>query len=159
MATLTPEHAARVALAAFASGAGADPSNPTPPGPVTVGAPLHVERLDRPGRSYFLVPIEEASGIVGVVQVGGEDGQIEQAARLRAPATRLHLSSDEALAAAAQARPELRGWGTPFLGWRPCTESFDSMAPFWVIPHAAGRVHIDIRGRVHGELGTGGRGG
>jgi hypothetical protein len=116
-----------------------------------------VKRLDKPGE-YFLVPIRDGLGLRGVVQVDAERRRVESSAAILDPATELLLRADTALAAALRSRPNLRDWRTPFLGWRPCRESFDSMRPLWVIRHAEGELFVTQSGGVFETL-TSGRGG
>jgi hypothetical protein len=149
----SPNELSRAAFDAFLSRhAGA-----TAPGGLHAGLPIQVERLDRPG-AYFLIPILDTSGLRGIVQIDADQGTVESSAAIRDPGSRFLLSADAALEAASRALPETAGWQTPYLGWRPCRESFDSFAPFWVVPHDGGRVFVTQAGAVFEAL-TSGKGG
>ena len=121
------------------------------------GLPVRVERLDWPG-AYLLVPVRDGSGLRGIVQFDAVRLSVESTAAIRDPGAAFLTSGDAALAAARAALPGGATWGTPFLGWRPCRESADSMQPLWVIPHRGGHVYVSQSGRVFEELSSG-RGG
>jgi hypothetical protein len=118
---------------------------------------MQVERLDRPG-AYFLIPILDSSGLRGIVQIDADQGTVESSAAIRDPGSRFLLSADAALEAASGALPEATGWRTPYLGWGPCRESFDSLSPLWLVPHAGGIVFVTQAGAVFEAL-TSGKGG
>lgn len=118
--------------------------------------PVAVLRLDRPG-GYVLVGIDDEHGLHGLVALT-VDGAVESSALVRNPATVFLSDPSEARAAAEQAFPDRRGWQVPFLGWRPCRESFDSLRPLWVVPHAEGEVFVTQDLAVSQTL-TSGRGG
>jgi hypothetical protein len=120
---------------------------------------VRVVRLDQTGIWYYLVPIRDGAGLRGIVQVDPLTGGEETSARIRDPASPFLLPEGNAVAAARQARPSERNWGTPYLGWRPSKESFDSLRPLWVVPHDGGIVYVDQGGRVFETLTLTGRGG
>jgi hypothetical protein len=127
------------------------------PDGLDAGPPARVKRLDRPG-GYLLVPIHDAVGLRGIVQLDEQGLSVESSAAIRDPAS-VFLATDEAVLEAVQtALPNRHGWGTAFLGWRPCRESFDSMRPLWVVPHADGESYVSQSCEVF-EVLTVGRGG
>lgn len=119
-------------------------------------APARVVRLDRAG-AYWLVPIRDSVGLRGIVQLD-EGGAVAASAAIRDPTAGFLINAAAALAAAKRALPGKRGWGSPYLGWRPCRESFDGMRPLWVIPHSEGNAYVSQGGDVFERL-TAGRGG
>ena len=148
----SPGDAARIALDWFRTQHGEA-------GDLRAGEPVRVVRLDNSSRGYFLVPLRDDAGLSGIVQVDARSGAVETSARIADPSAAFLLPPARALAAARAARPTLSGWGSPFLGWRPCKESFDAMQPLWVVPHGDGVVYVDRSGRVFGALSVSGRGG
>lgn len=126
-------------------------------GRLCAGEPVRVLRLDRDG-SYLLIPLRDAAGLRGVVQLDAVGRSVESVAAVRDPASRFLISGQQALASAQAALPEARDWELPFLGWQPCRESLDPLTPLWVIPHAHGRAFVSQAGQVFVEL-TLGRGG
>ena len=128
-----------------------------PAGTLQAGSVARVARLDRPG-SYFLVPINDASGLRGIVQLDTASGALESSAAIRDPSSTFLASAHAARAAAERELPMARGWGEPFLGWRPSHASFDSMRPLWVVPHEGGEAFVTQSLNVVEHL-TSGRGG
>jgi hypothetical protein len=128
-----------------------------PSGGFSAGVPVRVERLDRTD-AYLLVPIYDDVGLRGIVQLGVQGQSVESSAAIRDPAATFLATEETVLAAAKTALPDMVGWGKPFLGWRPCRESFDSMRPLWVVPHRDGRVYVTQSCEVF-EVLTAGRGG
>jgi hypothetical protein len=145
---------ARAALEAFR----ARHSEVRDPEGLAAGPAARVARLDRPGVYFFLIPIRDAGGLRGIVQLDAQDGAVESSAAIRDPASLFLVTADAAQAAAQQALPRARDWREPFLGWRPGHESFDSMRPLWVVPHADGEVFVTQALEVFDAL-TSGRGG
>jgi hypothetical protein len=119
---------------------------------------VRVARLDRPGIDFFLIPIRDAGGLRGIVQLDAQTGGVEASAVIRDPASPFLVTAEAAEAAAHRALPRARDWREPFLGWRPCRESFDSMRPLWVVPHADGEAFV-TQGLAVFEALTSGRGG
>jgi hypothetical protein len=154
---LSPEDASRVGLDAFLARHGE--SAPAGEGELVAGPGVRVVRLDEPARAYYLVPIRDASGLRGILQVDPRTGREEASARIRDPASPFLLSEADALAAARRARPDERDWGEPYLGWRPSKESFDGMRPLWVVPYGDRAVYVDQSGRAFEALTLSGRGG
>jgi hypothetical protein len=123
------------------------------------GAAVRVARLDDPARGYLLVPIRDDAGLHGIVQVDSQTGQVETSARIADPSAAFLLPQAQAVAIARSARPQISDWGMPYLGWRPCKESFDGIRPFWVTPHGERVIYVDQSGRVYDDLTLSGRGG
>jgi hypothetical protein len=121
------------------------------------GASARVARMDRPG-AYLLIPIYADRGLCGIVQLDAETLIVESSAAVRDPTTAFLASPAEALAAARAAIPDADYLGQAYLAWRPCRESFDSMRPLWVIPHAGGTAYVTQDLKVYKAL-TVGRGG
>jgi hypothetical protein len=126
-------------------------------GELSAGQPVNVLRLDRPGM-YLLVPIRDTAGLRGIVQLDAAGLQVDSSAAIRDPSSIFLVSEEAALAAAQSALPDKAGWAKPFLGWRPCRQSFDSMRPLWVVPHQNGHAYV-TQGREVFETLTAGRGG
>jgi hypothetical protein len=144
------EEASQAALAAVAAhhpGAGV-------PGPLAAGPAVRVERLDRPG-DYLLVPLGDDAGLRGIVQLDALTLAVQSSVAIRDPAATFLTTEAQALAAAEAAFPLRRDWGRPFLAWRPCRESFDSLRPLWVVPHRQGQAYVTQSGRVFEALSTG----
>ena len=91
----------------------------------------------------------------GIVQVDADSRVVEASADIRDPSTRFLASSAAALAAARKVLVDTRGWQEPFLAWRPCRESMDSMRPLWVVPHAEGQAFVTQDLRVFAALTEG----
>ena len=151
--TQLEDEARRVALDAFR----ARHADVRPAETLQAGSVARVERLDRAG-SYLLVPIRDASGLRGIVQLDAVGGEVESSAAIGDPASTFLTTPHAARAAAERALPAARDWGEPFLGWRPSHASFDSMRPLWVVPHKGGRAFVTQTLRVVEQL-TSGRGG
>ncbi len=149
---LSAERAARLAIEEFQRryGGGAREG-------LRAGPPARVLRLDRPG-AYLLVPVQNAVGLCGIVQLDNASGEVESSAAIRDPASLFLLHADAVLATVRGARPGHRGWKSPFLGWRPCRECSSSLRPLWVVPHGEGEVFVTQSGEVLDAL-TEGRGG
>lgn len=145
-----PDQASRAALLAFLT----QHPETAAPGGLAAGPPARVARLDRPG-AYLLIPIRDASGLRGIVQLDPSDLALESAATVRDPASPFLLLPVEAAAAAHAAFPAFSGWGQPFLAWRPCRESFSSFQPFWVVPHSGGQLYVSQSRTVHLSLSSG----
>jgi hypothetical protein len=91
----------------------------------------------------------------GIVQLDALGQSIESVAVVRDPESPFLLSAEKALGIARTALPEARGWQAPYLGWQPCHESFDSLMPLWVIPHANGLAFVTQTGKVFVGLTAG----
>ena len=89
---------------------------------------------------------------------GRTHGLVETSAAIADPRSVFLVTADAARSAAELALPDKRGWGKPFLAWRPCRESFDSLRPLWIVPHADGEAFVTQNLTVS-EILTWGRGG
>jgi hypothetical protein len=148
---LSAERAARLAIGEFLVRYGGDREG------LRAGPPARVVRLDRPG-AYVLVPVRDTAGLRGIVQLDNASGNVESSAAIRDPSSPFLLDEGTALAAARGARPDRRGWKSPFLGWRACRECPSSLLPLWVVPHSGGEVFVTQSGEVLDAI-TEGRGG
>jgi hypothetical protein len=148
---LTADEAARLAIEACRSIHGE--------AGLAAGPAAAVARLDRPGQSYLLIPLRDQTGLRCIVQIDAETGRVESSAAVRDPSTAFLISADDALASARRAFPQVRDWSTPYLGWRPSAQTFDSMRPLWIVPHGTNAVFVDQNGRAFESLRLPGRGG
>lgn len=153
---LSTDDASRAALDAFRARHGKAGASGAA---LRAGAPARVVRLDQLQRCYFLVPILDASGLRGIVQLDAQTGEEETSAQIKDPSSAFLLPAAAALESARQARPDVRDWAAPYLGWRPCKESFNSLRPLWVVPHGSRASYVDQSGRAFDELTVSGRGG
>jgi hypothetical protein len=128
--------------------------DPAASGTLSAGPAVRVQRLDSP-EGYVLVPIYDVTGFRGIVQLDPRSLSVQSSAVIRNPATQFLASEKEAASAARVALPHRSGWGAPFLGWRPCRESYDSMRPLWVVPHSAGRAYVSQSREVFENLTLG----
>lgn len=153
MPPLSMDEASRLALEAFqARHVGGSPVRGLKSGP-----PVRVSRLDRDG-AYLLVPVRDATGLRGIVGLDARLGTIESTAVIADPSSEFLLPEGTALRLAKRALPARTGWKAPFLGWRPCRESYSSIRPLWVVEHDGGTAFVTQSGVVVEAL-TFGRGG
>ena len=115
------------------------------------GQPSYVERLDDPGRGYFLVPWLEQRGIVLIVQVDAESGQMASVALQSQPGQQLVLSPAEAQCRATESLG-VRVMAEPRLVWQPCRETASPFLPLYQIPVAGGSVFVAMDGSVYRQL-------
>ena len=146
----TEDKIMRIALAAFLSQyyhllTGEEPK---------VCSPVKIKRLDT-GRDYYLVHIQKDGIICGIAQIGDPDFEVESTALIKNPATIELLPVEKIIRKALDFSPGMTGMGVPFLGWQPCRESFSSLNPFWIVPHAEGNLFITQKGDVFKELSCG----
>lgn len=149
MNVLSPEEVTRLAIEELASRHGVGPLASLAAGPVS-----RVIRLDRAG-AFLLVPVRDRAGLRGLVQFDEASGRIESSAVVRDPSLPFLLKSADAVTAARRARPDLQSWGAPYLGWRPCRESPNSLRPLWVVSHATGVIYVTQDGEVADALSIG----
>ena len=124
------------------------------------GAPYLVERLDRPGRAYFLVPwIEvEGEGAVLLVEVDATSGAMLGVTALSAPDPSPLLTSEQALGCAERDLPGYTFTGCQLV-WQPCRESTSPSRPFYRIRHEGGAIYVDMAGITYQNLTPLGHGG
>lgn len=120
---------------------------------ITAGGVFPVKYLDRTGE-YYLVPLFQGNGLIGIVQLEQNDLMVESCARIKDPESTFIINAEEALMIAGKSFPEIKDFKEPFLGWRPCRESFNSLFPLWVFPHSNGMIYITQTGVATGELST-----
>lgn len=143
---------AREAARAFVPPVGGDPRLPAVLARAAVRQPVRVERLDRSGAAYYLVPFYEGDDLRAIVEVNASGASVAKAGVVSGDGVTFVLDPEAALAAARGLLPELSNPEEPRLGWRPCRESLDSFLPLWIIDHAGGRVYVDQSGRAHHRL-------
>lgn len=127
------------------------------PGAITGGKACEVQYLDRRG-GYFLVPVYLDKEFIGVIQIGETGLDVESSALIKDPASSFLMGMDEALRLAKVQFPQIKEFSKPYLGWKPCRESFNSLYPLWVLPHSTGMLYITQSGSVFETL-SGYRGG
>lgn len=93
------------------------------------------------------------------MQVDIDTCMVTKAGAIRGENVEFLLIKELALKAANQTMPGLEIHRSPWLGWRPCSESFESFQPLWVIEHSTGKIYVDQQGRVHSRLTIEGKGG
>jgi hypothetical protein len=125
----------------------------------TAGAPLLVERLDRPDRAYYLVPWIGGRGVELVVQVDVSSGTMAGATLLPLPLPRLVIPPEEARRAALGEGTSPLAAGEPRLVWLPCRESASPLRPFYQVLTGAGNVYVGMDAAVHSRLTPFGKGG
>lgn len=120
--------------------------------------PLLVERLDRPGDAYYLVPWRIKEGVVFIVEVDAATGAMLASSTFPNPIPSPFLLPEEAAHFAAREFPQYT-LGKPRLVWKPCRESTSSMRPFYQIPCDHGFLYVDMDGSTLLELTPLGLGG
>ena len=124
------------------------------PTELNAGPPAYVKRLDT-DIDYILVPLTDATGLRGIVQINSHDLSVESSAMISDPSTVFLLSEEIILNAVKKAFPNKHGLGKPYLAWKPCRESFSSMQPFWVVPFTKGQVYVTQNYKVFKVLTSG----
>jgi hypothetical protein len=137
----------------------------------SAGAPLLVRRLDQPGRSYALVPSEQAGAVVSYGQIDATDGNLESIYVLDGgakPYERDPASIAQSLAGTDVTLPGDAGTlklianeftVDPQLVWKPCRESKWAHLPFWRIIAGSHVFYLRLDGRLFTDLTIDGRGG
>jgi hypothetical protein len=137
MADLTEEEAISRARAA----AGVSPS--------IEATAWRVERIDHPGRSYFLVIVGNQSSPGWVGAFDTPSGQLMSSAQVAG--IRPHLSVDRAAAVAIANIPG----GSVRLVWRPCQASMSLLYPLWEVAGSQRTVFVDQQGKCWNQLPSG----
>ncbi len=120
--------------------------------------PLLVRRLDIPETYYYLVPWEDKTGILLVVQVDAGSGAMSSAAVMPTPLPRLVMTPEEA-------RQVLSAWlgqpiiAEPQLVWRPSRESASPLQPLYHFQVDNGDAFVGVDGSVYRSLTSFERGG
>ena len=122
------------------------------------GVPVLVERLDKPGQPYYLVPWHDPRGIVLIMQVDAQSGSMSSTALVKTPLRRLTISDGEAQSIVSE-RLGVPVVGQPRLVWLPCRESASPFQPFYQVPIAGGNAFVDMQGSLHERLTPFGKGG
>lgn len=120
------------------------------------GPALKIDRLDAPGRGYYLVPWQDARGVVLLAQVDGASGALSSFAVLPMPQTQAVMSAEEARRRAVAQAPVA---GALRLVWQPCRESASPLQPLYEVPVRSGVVFVAANGAVHDRLTPFARGG
>ena len=138
----------------------------------SLGQPLLVQRLDRPGDFYYLTPWQRSGKIAALIDVDARFGVFKSIRVLPAPAQdwaiggskgpRDHIASslDNRLFELPEERGRLKVYpGTycipPSLVWRPCRESWSPHLPFYHIVIGRHSLYVRLDGPVFTQLTTG----
>jgi hypothetical protein len=132
------------------------------------GEPVLVERLDRPGSYYFIVPMgRDASELSAAVGVDARYGDYMQTIALSQRGQPSHLAALDRDTVLRRLRdspielPEPRGHLIlrdnlfcvyPALVWKPCRESLSPFYPFRMISVGEHRIYVRSDGRVFTQL-------
>jgi hypothetical protein len=140
-----------------------------------LGKPVLVQRLDRPGEFYYIVPWESDGRVSGTVDIDARFGTFKSARVLSRPAESWLGSADNSIARQSIGRlidghafelPEERGRFKVFpdtycvpstLVWKPCRQSWSPHLPFHHIVIGGYSLYVRIDGHVFTQL-TSGRG-
>jgi hypothetical protein len=113
-----------------------------------------VQRLDRPGKAYYIIVFGDARAAVAVAAVAAGSGEVLTSAALPGTGPHFSVDADEAVQKAAfkkDARAELV--------WRPCRFSLSPLYPFWQVRSGTKTVYVDQQGVVWEVLESAGPGG
>lgn len=138
------------------------------------GEPVLVERLDRPGSYYYIVPMgREGREMAAAASVDARFGDYLQALTLPEPAPNFlePLAREAVLKLVLDQKielPEYRGellllrddllCVYPVLVWKPCRESLSPFYPFRMITVGDQRLYVRSDGRIFTQLHEDGRG-
>lgn len=115
------------------------------------GPAVHVQRLDAPEQGYYLVPWRDERGIVLIVQVDAERGQMSSLALQSMPLQQLVLPPAEVERCVAE-QLDVPVLAEPTLVWMPCRESASSFLPLYRVAVEGGSVFVAMDGTVHRRL-------
>lgn len=121
---------------------------------LTAGDPVFVKYLYQ-GGGYYLVPLYQQGGLTGIVEVGEASREVRSSAKVKDAGSRFILPEEEAVTIVRNRFHEISDFATPFLGWKPCRESFSSLYPLWVFPHGSGEVYVTQSGEATEVLSLG----
>jgi hypothetical protein len=136
----------------------------------TFGKPILVERLDKPGAYYYLVPSMERTSVIGYAHVDALYGNLEtltQFKRLAKPFETEIARVTERLIGARIELPEPDGRVRLLKGkfkvektlvWKPCRQAWSPHLPFWRITLGSYTLYQRIDGPVFANLTVDGRG-
>jgi len=116
-----------------------------------------VARLDRPERSFYLVPWRDERGVVLVAQVDAASGALNSVAVLPEPVGDVLISKERARALVTAGGGRVAG--DPQLVWQPCRESMSPLQPLYRVPIERGAAYVAMDGTVHDQLTPLGKGG
>jgi hypothetical protein len=137
------------------------------------GEPVLVERLDRRGSYYYIVPMgRDGREMAAAARVDARFGDYLQAVALPEPAPNFlePLAREAVLKLVLDQKielPEYRGelllreeliCVYPVLVWKPCRESLSPFYPFRMITVGSERLYIRSDGRIFTQLNQDGRG-
>lgn len=125
---------------------------------IHTGTPELVIHLET-NSAYYLVPVYNDSGLCGIVQISKQNLRPESSALIKDAEAVFLISGEDALEAAKKIFPDRTALTRPFLGWKPCRESYSSMFPFWVIKYREGDVYVTQNRDVFEKLTSGYGGG
>src|SRR6185503_17322300 len=140
----------------------------------SLGQPLLVQRLDRPGDFYYLTPWQRSGKTVALIDTDARFGVFKSIRVLPAPAQdwAIPVGSSKGVRESVVSSldnqvfklPEERGRlkvypGTycipPVLVWKPCRESWSPHLPFYHIVVGGHSLYVRIDGPVFTQLTTG----
>jgi hypothetical protein len=140
----------------------------------SLGTPLLVQRLDRPGDFYYLTPWQRSGKVVALIDVDARFGVFKSIRVLSAPAQNWAIPTTsgkgvrDSIVSSIDNKifelPEERGRfkvypGTycipPVLVWKPCRESWSPHLPFYHIVVGGHSLYVRIDGPVFTRLTTG----
>jgi hypothetical protein len=140
----------------------------------SLGRPLLVQRLDRPGDFYYLTPWQHSGKVIALIDVDARFGVFKSMAVLAAPSqdwaipTRSSKDVRRSIVGLLENRlfelPEERGrikiypdtyCIPPILVWKPCRQSWSPHLPFYHIVVGGNSLYVRIDGPVFTQLTTG----
>lgn len=107
-------------------------------GPTERGTVSRVERLDHPGRAYYLVVFGTEALASAVVAVDASSGAAMTSAVVGRAGPHLSVASAQAMNAAG-----IEGPLSARLVWKPCRASLSPLLPFWEVSGPSQAVFID----------------
>lgn len=126
--------------------------------------PILVQRLDRPGSYYYLIPLESNKAITAMAIVDGMSGRLQEFSAYKDPIDSPIISRGRALEKVME-RPIDMGKeigrlkfreGTfsfhPVMVWKPCKESMSPNYPFYMFTLGDKQVYMDYRGTIYTQL-------
>jgi hypothetical protein len=113
-----------------------------------------VQRLDRPGKAYYVIVFGDSRKAVAVAAVDAGSGEVLTSAALPGTGPHFTVDADKAVQKAA-----LKKGARAELVWRPCRFSLSPLYPFWQVRSKTKTVYVDQRGVVWQALEPAGPGG
>lgn len=119
--------------------------------------PLLVERLDRTGEFYYIVPFNRKEKTTLLVIIDARTGEMKEASYLKEPAPYPRVNREEAQKILAahlkdpKAKEEILRQN-PVMVWKPSEESQSPFEPFWSI-RVGGKIwYIGQNGKVFDKV-------